>query len=201
MVSRLVILGMLVLALAGRDAGGQVLPKEYAQGMPKEYQELMVAMTAAQARAVRPGDEAMACPAIEKEILATMNDPAIQAYSAKVVAAAEKDAVAAGLPAPGRATSPQAAAALLGVLGAGGMPGMMPAVPLGAAQQAQAAQQQAQALQFLQDPTAQLKLLMPILPQMMRAQRLIGLAMVRTCPWVFGAAPGTAVPPFPGIPR
>jgi hypothetical protein len=200
--SRLVVLGTLALTLAAHQANAQALPREYTQFMPKEQQELMTAMAAAQVKSIRPGDEALSCPAIEKELVGSMNDPALQAYAAR----------AAGLPpatrtAPAEATAAataQGAAALLGMLGAGGPPGMpgpgagLPVVPggvpLNAVQQAQAAQQQALALQALQDPAAQLKLMVPILPQMMRAQRLVGLAVARSCPWMLGAY-GVAVPP------
>src|SRR5262245_23760472 len=39
-----------------------------APAMPKQYQDVAAAMAAAQARAVRPGDDALGCAAIEKEL-------------------------------------------------------------------------------------------------------------------------------------
>src|SRR5688572_6953836 len=147
MSSRLFVLGTLTLTLAAHQANAQALPREYAQFMPKEQQELMTAMAAAQAKSIRAGDETLSCPAIEKELVGSMNDPALQAYAAR----------AAGLPpaartAPAEAKAPataQGAAALLAMLGAGGgLPGMPGAgaglpvvpggVPLNAVQQAQA---------------------------------------------------------------
>jgi len=81
-----------------------------AQTLPKEYAEMAAAMQAAQAKAMRPGDEALGCPALEKELVASMNDPAIQAYTAKSAAAAQKNQTAAEKSkAP---MTPQAAAAL-----------------------------------------------------------------------------------------
>jgi hypothetical protein len=204
----LIVLGVVWLACAARPAA-QALPREYAQFMSKDYQELMTAMTAAQAKAIRSGDEAMSCAAIEKELVTSMNDPAIQGYAAKMSGIAQKDLAAA---AAARGTmTPQAAAALLTALGSGtampsgpavGLPPTLAGTPA-AIQQAQIAalaqagipgdraQPQAQ-LQALQDPTAYLKALMPILPQMMRAQHLVGLALTRSCPWAFGGFPGAA---------
>jgi hypothetical protein len=189
----LIVLGVSWLACGAAQATAQTLPKEYAQFMSKEYQELMAAMAAAQAKAIRPGDEAMSCAGIEKELVTSMNDPAIQAYAAKVSGVLPKDT------APTAAMTPQTAAALFGALGTGaaitpgptGLP--LPAGrALTAAQQAHTAALQAQTLQTLQDPNAQFKLMMPILPQMMRAQHLVGLALTRSCPWVFGAYTGAA---------
>ena len=197
----LIVLGVSWLACGAAPATAQTLPKEYAQFMSKDYQELMTAMAAAQAKAIRPGDEAMSCAAIEKELVTSMNDPAIQAYAEKASGVVPKDAT------PRAAMTPQAAAALLGTLGTGApmTPGVtgLP-VPAGraltGAQQAQTAalqaQLQAQTLQTLQDPTAQFRLVMPILPQMMRAQHLIGLSLTRSCPWVLGVYTGAApLPP------
>jgi len=242
-----------------------------APAVPKQYQEMATAMAAAQAKAVRPGDEALGCAAIEKELVASMNDPAIQAYAAKSAAAAQ-------LPAGARdgrgAPTPQAAAAMAAALssnaaiaaaiaGAGATPrgAVSPPTP----QQAQAiqqalaaqgmtpqqiqamqalAQQQAQALSTpqaqaalqaqalaaqqalanpqvqaalqaqaqalatpqaqaalagqsaqlaqLQDPSAQLAMMTTVMPQMMRSQRLVGLALAKGCTSL-GAVP--AAPP------
>jgi hypothetical protein len=62
-----------------------------AQVVPKELMEMQTAMMAAQAKSMRLGDEAMTCEAIEKELVTSMNDPAIQTYAAKTGATAEKD--------------------------------------------------------------------------------------------------------------
>ena len=124
---------------------------------------MATAMAAAQAKAVRPGDEALGCAAIEKELIASMTDPAIQAYAAKSAAAAQlpRGAIGRG------ATTPQAAAATAG------------------AQSAQLAQ--------LQDPSAQLAMMTTVMPQMMRSQRLVGLAMAKGCTSLEAAAKQTPV--------
>src|SRR6266699_2657566 len=83
----LVILSVGVLTVAAVGVGAQAIPKEYA--------EMAAAMQAAQVRAMRPGDEALPCAALEKELVSSMNDPAIQAYAGKSAAAAQKNATAA----------------------------------------------------------------------------------------------------------
>ena len=164
-----------------------------AQAIPKEYAEMAAAMQAAQARAMRPGDEALPCAALEKELVASMNDPAIQAYAGKSVAAAQKNATAAEKSkAP---MTPQAAAALAAALGAGG--GLPPGLAGGGLPPGLAARgdlaAQAQAAQKLQ--AEQMKQMIPIMPQMMRSQRVMQLAAVKQCAWMFGAA--HFAPPVP----
>ena len=154
----------LVSLMAATLANAQVPLPFNAPGLPKQYQELMTAMVAAQAKAVRPGDEALACPALEKELMATMNDPAIQTYAAKSGALAEKQALAAAKAQGPQA--PQAAAALAATLGAG-LPGP--------------------AAQMAQDQLAHMKVLLPILPQMMRSQQLMALAFAKQCAWIAGS--------------
>lgn len=154
-----------------------------AQAIPKEYAEMAAAMQAAQARAMRPGDEALPCAALEKELVASMNDPAIQAHAAKSAAAAQKNVTAEKSKAP---MTPQAAAALAAALGAGG------GLPPGLAARGDLAAQ-AQAAQKLQ--AEQMKQMVPIMPQIMRSQRVMQLAAVKQCSWMFGASP--FAPPLP----
>jgi hypothetical protein len=170
------LLAVAALACAGIGIGAQAVPKEYA--------EMAAAMQVAQARAIRPGDEALPCAALEKELVASMNDPAIQAYAGKSAAAVQKNAAAAEKSKP--PMTPQAAAALAAALGAGGglPPGLAARGDLTA---------QAQAAQKLQ--AEQMKQMIPIMPQMMRSQRIIQLAAVKQCAWMFGAAP--FAPPVP----
>jgi len=185
------LLAVAALTCAGIGIGAQAVPKEYA--------EMATAMQAAQARAIRPGDEALPCAALEKELVSSMNDPAIQAYAGKSAAAAQKNATAAEKSkAP---MTPQAAAALAAALGAGGgappglagAPGLRGGLPPGlAASQDLAAQ--SQAAQKLQ--AEQMKQMIPIMPQMMRSQRIIQLAAVKQCAWMFGA--GAFAPPRAG---
>jgi hypothetical protein len=172
---RVLILSVGILTVAAVGVGAQAVPKEYA--------EMAAAMQAAQARAMHPGDESLPCAALEKELVSSMNDPAIQAYAGKSAAAAQKNATAAEKSkAP---MTPQAAAALAAAFGAGG--GLPPGLAAGYAAQSQAAQK-------LQ--AEQMKQMIPIMPQMMRSQRIIQLAAVKQCAWMFGA--GAFAPPVAG---
>ena len=56
-----------------------------------EMMKLQMAMVAAQEAAIKRGDEALPCEALQKELVSTMNDPAIQAYAAKTNAAYAKE--------------------------------------------------------------------------------------------------------------
>ena len=152
--SRLCILAVGILTVGAAAIEAQTLPKEYA--------EMAAAMQSAQARAVRAGDEALPCSALEKELVSSMNAPAIQAYADKSAAAAQKQATP---PDKTKAPmTPQAAAALAASLGAGG-------------------------------GAEQMKQLIPIMPQIMRSQRLMQLAVVKQCTWMVGASP--FAPPLP----
>lgn len=165
----------------------QIEAASQAQVMPKELQEMQqmqAVMIDAQVKAVRRGDEAMNCQAIEKELLTSMNDPALQAYAAKAAATAEKELTA--LDKPKAPMTPQAAAALA----AGLTPDLAslltgsPTQPLTPAQQ-------------LQYQAAYMKQLTAIMPQLMRSQRLVQLAFVKQCGWAFGAD----VTPLEGLDR
>jgi hypothetical protein len=175
---RVLILSVGILTVAAVGVGAQAVPKEYA--------EMAAAMQAAQARAMHPGDESLPCAALEKELVSSMNDPAIQAYAGKSAAAAQKNATAADKSkAP---MTPQAAAAFAAAFGAGGG-----GLPPGLAARGDLAAQ-AQAAQKLQ--AEQMKAMIPIMPQMMRSQRIIQLAAVKQCAWMFGA--GAFAPPGAG---
>ena len=53
--------------------------------------QLQSAMVAAQAASIKPGDEALPCEALHKELVSTMNNPAIHAYAAKTNPAYAKE--------------------------------------------------------------------------------------------------------------
>jgi hypothetical protein len=153
-----------------------------AQGLPKDYMDLQAAMMAAQASAVRPGDETLGCEPLQKELVASMNDPALQAYAAKSSAEAAKQLSTREK--TRTAMTPEAAAALAAALnpaaalaGFGGMP-----------TQAQIAQSQQVMLQ-------QMKQLVTIMPVLMRSQRVMMLAAMKSCTWATGAG----LLGFPGI--
>lgn len=158
---RLFILSLAVVAQVDAAARAQVVPKE--------LQEMQTAMVAAQAKSMRLADEAMmTCEAIEKELVTSMNDPAIQTYAAKTDAVAKKD-----LAVLEKAKKPMTLEVALAM--ATGL------APTGN--------------EDVQDQAAMMKPFISIMPQLMRSQRLIQLAFVQQCAWATGA--NLSVPPQP----
>ena len=229
--------------------------------MPKQYQDMAAAMAAAQARAARPGDEALGCAAIERELtqlqanvgpdaanlhlqaaaasqhalaqaLAAQPKPtpqqaqAMQAAAAQQAAAIQQAITAQQKMTPQQVqatqqalaqaqalSTPQAQAALQAQVLAAQQPLANPQVQAALQAQAQALaspqmqaalQAQAQALATpqaqaalaaqraqlaqLPDPSADLAMMTTVMPQIMRSQRLVGLAMAKGCASL-GAAP------------
>ena len=165
------------------------------------------AMVAAQAAAVKPGDEALPCEALHKELVSTMTDPAIQTYAAKTNAAYAKQLeVQQQKKTP---MTPEAAAALAAALVPGaGMAGMPP-MPQMTPGQAMTPQQMQQLMAAQQQASiAYMNQLTPIMPALMRSQRVTMLAMTKNCTWATGGLgpyPGgalpTAIPPGALVPR
>lgn len=167
--------------------------------------KLQSAMVAAQAASIKPGDEALPCEALQKELVSTMNDPAIQAYAAKTNEAYAKELAVQQKKGPMTAASAAALAAALTPGMGMGMAGM-PQVPPGQAmtpqqmQQAMVAQQQAS--------IAYMNQLAPIMPALMRSQRVTMLAATKNCVWATGGlgfypnvTVPTAIPPGAVVPR
>src|SRR5688572_10791241 len=161
-----------------------------------DMMKFQTAMVTAQAAAVKPGDEALPCEALHKELVSTMTDPAIQAYAAKTNVAYAKELEAQQQ--KKTPMTPEAAAALAAALapGAGlaGMVQMPPMVP-GQAMTPQQMQQMIAAQQ--QASIAYMNQLTPIMPALMRSQRVTMLAMTKNCTWATGGLglyPGAAVP-------
>lgn len=269
--SRLLVCGVVAAFAIGAVAFAQVVPPTGA--VPKEYQQMVNAMMAAQAQAVRPGDEALECPALEREfkaLAATGGMPAAPAgarpiapsgavqptvtpqqmraaqlaaqqaqaaMSQQIVTPQQAQALAAqgltpqqiqAMQAAQAATArqlatPQAQAALQAQMLAAQQAVASPEVQ--AAVRAQAAalsdtkiqaalQAQAQALATpqaqavfraqaaqvgqVQDPAAQLAMTNSVMPQVIRSQRLMGLAMAKKCAWSPGVNP--VVPPITPAP-
>ena len=174
--SKHLIVAVIIAASAGAASG---------QGIPKEYLEMQAAMAKFQAASIKPGDEALPCEALHKELVTLMNGPAVQAYAARNNAAAAKQLAA--IEKSKGAMSPEAAAALAGMLS----PAAMGLAPNPALSQ-----------QLVME---QMKQLTAIMPVMMRSQRVMMLAAVRNCAWatggmglypgaVPGAVPGVALP-------
>ncbi len=171
-----------------------------------DMMKFQTAMVAAQTAAVTPGDEALPCDALQKELVSTMQDPAILAYAARTNAAYAKELEAQQQKKTPMA--PQAAAAMAAALAPGAamagtpMPSVVPGQPMTPQQMQQviAAQQQAS--------IAYMNQLTPIMPALMRSQRVTMLGMTKNCTWATGGLnlyPGAAVPgavaPGTAVPR
>lgn len=147
-------------------------------GAQVNYMELGAAMQAAQAQAVKPGDESLDCEALETEMTTLATDPAMQARVQASGAAAQQRAQGA----------PSAGAAAAMTLFSSMVPGADMAGL--AAQAAQAQSQQAQAAMNMQSRMQQMQSMMANLPLMMRGQRVVELAQAKKCDWIAGAMPG-----------
>lgn len=152
-----------------------------AQSPGSAYQQMQSELEAAQANALRPGDESLDCEALSAELVATVQQPAVQSYVARSGAAAQARAAALSKASTGMAA--RSALTLFGSLVPGGA---WIAHGVGAAQ-AQA--QQAQAAGQIEQRMRQAQEMMTIMPQLMRGQRLIELAQSRACPWLAEGAP------------
>lgn len=183
-----------------------VAPEPLAVPGQADMMKLQTAMIAAQQAAIKPGDEALPCEALQKELVSSMNSPAIQAHAAKTdatyareIAAQQKKGV----------MTPEAAAALAASLTSGasmtGMPQMPQLVP---GQQMTPQQMQQAMLAQQQASIAYMNQLAPIMPALMRGQRVAMLASMKNCAWATGglglypgAAMPTAIPPGALVPR
>ena len=174
-----------------------VAPQIQVPGAPADMMKLQMTMMEAQQKSIKPGDEALPCEALQKELVSTMNDPAIQAYAAKTNEAYAKELATQKKP----GMTPDAAAALAAALtsgaglnGLGGMPNVTPG-------QAMTPQQMQQAIAAQQQATmAYMNQLAPIMPSLMRSQRVTQLALVKNCVWATGGlalTPGTLPPSVP----
>jgi len=138
--------------------------------------DLEAALASAQAAAVRPGDDSLGCDALERELVAAANDPALHAVVAKHGEAA-KQQMEAMKTAQGRAAT-QAALTVFGSLVPGGDWAVV------AAAMAQAPAQRADAAANVQMRMQQAREMMPLMPQLMRGQRVVELAQTRDCAWL-----------------
>lgn len=167
-----------------------------------DMMKLQMTMMEAQQKAIKPGDEALPCEALQKEIVSTMQDPAIHAYAAKTNEAYAKELQKKG---PMTADTAAALAAALAPGAANGL-GPMPQIAPGQAMTPQQMQQTIAAQQ--QASMAYMNQLAPIMPALMRSQRVAMLGMTKNCTWATGglgvypnATMPTALPPGAVIPR
>lgn len=142
---------------------------------PQQQADLMnfqAVMAKAQAAAMKPGDEMLSCPVIRQELVTVMDSPAVKAYAAKANATAAQQMADAqkknGAP-MSAATAAALAQSLSPDMSAAGMAGFA-GMPTPA--------QMAQAQKVMVD---QMKQMTPVLPSLMRAQRLVMLSGVKQC--------------------
>jgi hypothetical protein len=171
------------------------------QQQMQQMQKLQTAMADAQSKAVRPGDAAMNCDALQTDLQAAVLDPAVQNVAKEngAVAKEKLDEIEKGSAAAKAAVATQIASGLIAGLTSAFVPGI--GALTGRAQQAaaQAAQAQAATAKNLQDMNAMMDRMIVILPQMMRGQHVMELAYGKQCPWIMGAIPpGTN--PFGQVP-
>lgn len=138
------------------------------------------AMTAAQAQAAHPGDENLTCDQLQEEITTTMSDPAVQSAVAAngADAQAQMDRMN---EARGQMRAQMATSMFMGLASAF-IPGMGYAQM--ATQQMQAAQYQRQQQQNMAQMATMMERMTPIMPQMMRGQRIYELAQARQCAFI-----------------
>jgi len=137
-------------------------------------------MAAAQAQAVRDGDEQLTCDQLQNEITTTMTDPAVQSAVAAngADAQAQMDQMNA---ARGQQRANMATNMFMG-FASSFIPGMGYAQM--AQQRMQAAQQQQQAQQNMAQMAAMMERMTPIMPQLMRGQRVYELAQAQQCAFI-----------------
>jgi hypothetical protein len=147
-----------------------------AQPSMQELLKMQDAMQSAQANASRPGDEELDCTALEREMVASVSDPALLEHVAQ---AGDRAAADQARMREAQAQMPvQAALTVFASLAPGGA-----WAQIGAAQ-AQMPVQKEQAAQRVDRIRSDGQAMMQFLPQMMRGQRVIELAQRRGCSWV-----------------
>jgi hypothetical protein len=145
---------------------------------------LEASMAAAQAQAARPGDEDLNCEALEAEMIALMQAPEVEARFAAMGAQGQEMQQDMN-EAQRRARARMAAHMFMGMaagIASSFVPGAGYATMM--AQRAQMAEQQRQAEQNRERVSSMMGNLEPIMPQLMRGQRVYELGQARQCAFV-----------------
>jgi hypothetical protein len=178
---------VMLLALLGGPRNAQKSPTGNDQ-----VDKLQKAMADAQAKAARPGDNALSCDGLQNEIVSSMRDPAVTAAATKAGAwgTEQQRKLEDAQGASKAAIAGQMAMGLASSLGSIFLPGlgMLTGGAQNAVAQAQAAQASAAAARNVQQLEEVMNNMMGILPQVMRGQRLLELAQARKCDWLAGSA-------------
>ncbi len=185
-----------LVCLVARSAAGQSPMPAMGAGMPgvggmPDAQSMMAAYQKAQAAASRPGDDKLDCRHLQSELMASVNDPGVQARAAQSAEAAKRDM---GTVAAGEAAwkADYAASAATGIASAAA-PGGQWAGYGKAVAEAEAGK--AQAAGRMQERAMQAQGIMESLPQMLRAQRLHELGEAKGCDWARAANTDAVLPP------
>jgi len=176
------VLALLLVAIAA--------PPVFGQNAMQQSQKMQAAMADAQRKAIKKGDDRLSCDALLNELIAVTQDPAMQAAATKMGAWSKEkqDALNAKAAAAKGEMAIGMTMGLMSGLVSAFVPGLG-AITGGAgmaAQQAQAARQQAEAARNVQTIAEMGNMMMPILPNLMRGERVITLAQERNCEWMQG---------------
>jgi hypothetical protein len=143
---------------------------------------MMQAMEKGQAEASKPGDEKLSCEQLEGQLVALAQDPELQAYAATAGADAQKQQEATqGL--KGQIAAQTFRTVIMSTMQGAALPGM-------ASAQAQAQAQGIKGMKQTQERMQQAQKMIPLIPKLMRGQRVIELAAAKSCEWAAGAGPG-----------
>lgn len=151
-----------------------------AQSAEERMLAMEQAMADAQAQAIRPGDEQLSCEQLEAEMVATMQDPAVQATIAAQGADAQNQMDR--MNAARDQMRAQMGVSMFMGLASAFIPGAGYAQMI--QQQAMANQSRGMAGQHMAEMNAMAERMTPIMPQMMRGQRVYELAQARACAFV-----------------
>jgi hypothetical protein len=159
----------------------------------QQMQKLQTAMADAQTKAVRPGDAAMSCEALQSELQAAVLDPEVQKVAQENGAVAKEkiDELEKGSAEAKAAAATRMASSIFMGIASALVPGagMIGAAAQQATARAQAAQAQAAAAKNMQDMNAMMDRMIVILPQTMRGQHVMEVAYGKQCPWIKDAIP------------
>ena len=147
-------------------------------------ERMQAAFAKAEADAFHPGDEKLECDALEEEMVDSASNPEVQAYVEKAGAWANKEKEAMK-PTKGRVAIQMAVSIFSSLVPGGDWAAIM-------AGRAQAPMQQAQTAQRLQEHMQLMNEMVPIMPYLMRGQRVIKLAKGRGCEWAKDVNTGDA---------
>lgn len=151
-----------------------------AQSAEERMLAMEQAIADAQAQASRPGDEQLSCEQLEAEMVATMQDPAVQA--AVAAQGADAQAQMERMNAARDQMRAQMGVGIFMSLASAFIPGAGYAQMI--QQQAMANQSRSMADQHLAEMNAMAERMTPIMPQLMRGQRVYELAQGRECAFV-----------------